>query len=412
MKQKTSFNKAALSALVVIILFSVIILACKKNQVFSSDLETSLTQREKNFVISWITAEKSKSVEKVKYQIDTLLATSDWGNAVKIATSNSSYSIFYVPVSNRRIGLSFFYDERKNHIDSGNIVLVDSRNNESPIRGIKTYFDNIVLHTEGRNSFSGSISSYSFSNKHLYDYGFINGDTYWHGIYAPRKASNQLIRTNSVEQKGNSSYDCEWWGHFTRWSDGSTTLDYTYLVCKLTDDCQTTLIKTPEGYKLIKTNCGGGGGEPDPDPFGIDCESFIFVKTASNWQEAGVKNHRMNMVWMGGERHSLSISLTIASPIIIGVPLERDNGRIKYSSGKAAEIAADIVQKATIMTHQLLKNEPYRPTDAMIEETFRRYLHDIAVLYGGTAGRTGSGNSAIYINNNPKYKIFGTGSCE
>lgn len=389
--------------------------SCQKVQNLSSKLEKNLSQNEKSIVEKWIKGVNEKAISSKENHLDSFYNYVDWNKSVKITISNSSKSIFYIPILNKQIGLSLFFDERKNSIDSGNIVLVNCKNNESPITGIKTYYESIVLKNNEKNNFSGSISSYTISKKHLHDYGFKNGKIEWQGIYAPRNVSNQIIRSFSNNNTRNlTTYDCEWWGHYTIWSDGVTTLDYTYLVCKLTGECQTTLIKTPNGYQVFKSNCGGGGGNssPESEPFGIDCESFIFVQTASNWQEAGIKNHRMNMVWLGGQNYRLPISLTITSPIIIGLPKERDNGNIIYSSGKAAEIAAEIIQTATILTHKVLKDEPNRPSDELIERTFRDFLSEVALLYAGTAGRTGSGSSAIYTNSNPKYKIFGTGDCD
>jgi len=341
------------------------------------------------------------------------LLTADLENAVKIATSNAKHSIFYVPIAGRNSGLSFFFDEQKEQIDSGSIVVVYSKSGESKIKGLKTYYDQVVLHNDGRNYFSGSIASYSLKNNLKYEYGFENGEVEWRGFEAPRETKTQLIQTNSTHQKSNDSEECEWWGHYTEWSDGSVTLEYVYLVCKSSSGCKTQVVNTSTGPLYFKVNCGGGGGyeEEESDPFGIDCASFIFVKTASNWQEAGIQNHRIKMVWMGGERHGYSISVTINSPIIIGLPIDRVSG-IKYSEGQAAEVAAGAIQMATVLTSQGLKREPYQPSNAKIEETFRKYLNEILIPYAGTAGRTGSGSSAIYINKNPNYKIFGNGDCD
>jgi hypothetical protein len=67
--------------------------------------------------------------------------------------------------------------------------------------------------------------------------------------------NNLLIENNSI--------DCETWGHFTIWEDGSITLDYTYLLCS---ECQTTSISIASGTQYFKSNCGGGGAFSTPIP--------------------------------------------------------------------------------------------------------------------------------------------------
>jgi hypothetical protein len=410
-KNQVLASKFSLSTLFCILILSLFI-SCHKIEVDTTKKENPITHFEKQIIRNWILEQKKQFDNGSKDQIDSFLVLADWEKASKILSADTIRSIFYLPLNKKKTGLCFFYNETSKRIDSANINRIISENEQLPIQGIKNYFDLIVLKQKINNSFTGSIAAYSFTNKFLYEYSFTNGLVTSHSYEVPRGSYSKLTNNSNSDKKiRNNSEDCTWYGHFTEWSDGTITLDYVYLLCN--ESCQTTSISYPSAIKDIKFNCGGGidPNTLEPEPFGIDCESFVFTHTASNWQEAGIQNHRINMVWMGGERHGLSIKLTIESPIIIGFPINRIDGT-HYSLGRAAEMASGCVQYATEMTNRSLKNEPFRPTDSQIESTFRTHLNEAVLLYSGTSGRTGSSSSAIYINKIPKYRIFGIGNCD
>jgi hypothetical protein len=74
-------------------------------------------------------------------------------------------------------------------------------------------------------------------------------------------------------------------------------------------------------------------------------------------------------------------------------------------------LAAQASDFAHAMTAQILKSEPYRPKDNVIEETYRRWVNLFMQNYGGTAGRTGS-SSPLIIFKNATYEFLGNGNCQ
>ena len=162
-------------------------------------------------------------------------------------------------------------------------------------------------------------------------------------------------------------------------------------------------------------NCwgtGGSGGSSNYAPYsenGMDCASFDFTQTASNWQEAGIKNAKVKILWLGGGRSGQYINVNIAAPIIVGLPRQNSGGII--SPGKAAEIAAWANDRALSVVTASLKLNPTRPTDLEIENMYRRQVRNFLLLHGGTADRTGSGNPNIVIKD-AKYKFLGNGDCD
>lgn len=157
----------------------------------------------------------------------------------------------------------------------------------------------------------------------------------------------------------------------------------------------------------------GGGTETAYAPIsedGLDCSSFDFRSTASNWQEAGLTNARVKFRWIGTLKHGESISITLGAPIVIGLPKVRQDGTV-YSPGKAAELAAEASDFAHDMTAQLLKALRYKPQDYVIEQTYRKWLNEFINNYGGNASRIGSGSPNIVFKN-AQYSFLGNGNCD
>jgi hypothetical protein len=150
--------------------------------------------------------------------------------------------------------------------------------------------------------------------------------------------------------------------------------------------------------------------EPWVEADGLKCTSFTYGQTAGNWQEAGLKNLKCNIVWIGGNKSGTSINVTLKAPVIFGLPLERLNGE-RYSSGKAANLSTEAVTRAHYMVKELLKYEPVMPSNAAIEEAFRKWINIFMTNNGGTAGRTGSSGTGIIIRD-AEYKLIGNGDCE
>jgi hypothetical protein len=159
---------------------------------------------------------------------------------------------------------------------------------------------------------------------------------------------------------------------------------------------------------------GGSGGSENYAPKskdGMDCITFLFTNTAGNWQEGGVMNTRVKILWLGAGPNAVYqyINVTITSPIIIGLPRRRDG--VTISPGRAAEIAAWACTQAVALTDAELRRSITRPSNLEIESKFRKQVNNLLLLYNGTASREGSGSPAIFIGN-AKYKFFGNGDCD
>lgn len=160
-------------------------------------------------------------------------------------------------------------------------------------------------------------------------------------------------------------------------------------------------------------NCWGGGGSGGSENYhphkpgeqGLDCSTFEFTQTAGNWQEAGVKNSRVNMLWLGGSRRGEYIPVTITAPIIIGLPMH-------FRPGTAANIAAEACGHGEDAVSKLLKRQPTRPADAQIDQVYREAVDRFLRKYGGTAGRVRQNMSPNVIINNAQYRLWGHGDCD
>ncbi|MEN9696585.1 MAG: hypothetical protein RLZ56_6 [Bacteroidota bacterium] len=194
--------------------------------------------------------------------IDSLLLNANWDMAKQAIASNGK-TIVYVPIIHSPIGIEYFYDNQHSKIDSGNIVRVVSlatSANSTQVKGVQAYYEKVVLQKDIPFEFNGSITAFSIYNKFLYDYTIWDNKIKSHSYISPNKnIGKSNIKSNSIK----SNMECEPWGHFTVWSDGSVTLDYTYMVCN--DECQSASIGIKNGTEYIRSNCGGGGAGASSD---------------------------------------------------------------------------------------------------------------------------------------------------
>lgn len=159
-------------------------------------------------------------------------------------------------------------------------------------------------------------------------------------------------------------------------------------------------------------NCwasGGSGGSENYTPYkpgedGIDCRTFEFTQTAGNWQEAGVKNSRVNLFWISG-RTGEYIPVTIVAPVIIGLPMH-------YSPGKAANLAASACSHGEDEVSRLLKRYPTRPTEFLIDKTYREAVDRFIRRHGGTSGRVRPNMPPTVVIKDAQYRLFGNGDCD
>jgi len=102
-----------------------------------------------------------------------------------------------------------------------------------------------------------------------------------------------------------------------------------------------------------------GGGPSGSDPSvedtqdGIDCASFVFRETTSNWQESAVRSVGFNVVYFDPTTGvKITREFKIDRAIWFGVPKERYDHQ-EISPGKPAELAASAVQFASDLTFAL-----------------------------------------------------------
>jgi hypothetical protein len=171
------------------------------------------------------------------------------------------------------------------------------------------------------------------------------------------------------------------------------------------------------GTRYVGNCFGGGGGSGGSDSYspmsedGMDCVTFTFTETSTNWQEAGVINAKVKIAWLGsapgGGIHY--VNALVSGAIIIGLPRFTSGGNI--SPGRAAEIAAWACNKAVANTEEILKNRGTIPSNLDVENTFRRQVQNLLAIHGGRADRTGGGSPNIVIKN-AKYRFLGEGDCD
>lgn len=214
----------------------------------------------------WLIKQKEALSLKDKAIIDTLLINAKWEQGVQRLASNGKQLIF-IPMTNFKVGLEFFYDKNSKVIDSGNIVKVTNYrfgDTTSPIVAIQTYYETSVLKRQASTQYTGTIITYSIVKNFLYDFSFSNGIVITRGFLAQSgKSEDAKARLASVRARLNGIL-CEPWGHFTVWfPSGDITLDYVYLRCS----CENTTSIDIRTGQQIRVNCVDDGGTPaDPGP--------------------------------------------------------------------------------------------------------------------------------------------------
>lgn len=171
---------------------------------------------------------------------------------------------------------------------------------------------------------------------------------------------------------------------------------------------------------------GGGGGTPpstseeceqpegnlqgvtvycdeEEEVTGIDCDSFRFKNTSSNWQEAAVANIRFNVRLSTGVMRSM----TIARALYFGIPRENRDGE-QISDVDASNFSAGAVQRASDIAHQLFVYDP-TVQDITVENAFLNLLKQQMTIVGGRADFYGSGYTLRITNAN--YVLLGNGIC-
>ena len=231
------------------------LISCNKKDFRINEKNSFITEVKTDALKGWMNSKISNSMGYEKEFIDSLNRIIEWGG-IKGRVVSSTKEILYLPLKNSAIGITFYYDFKSKLIDSCNLVLVKQLNDkihEFPLLGLASYYQSYLLKHRNTTDFTGTITFYSMTNKFQEDFGFKKGNIFRRGFVAPK-----LNQHKENKIKSNQQWDgCTVWGNFTLWSDGSITLDYTYLVCS---DCQTASVNLKTGNQFLKSNCGGGGG--------------------------------------------------------------------------------------------------------------------------------------------------------
>lgn len=257
---KTLYKKLTDTVLVKIFASAILfyLISCNKKDFRTNDKNNFNTEVKTDVLKGWMNSKISNSVGYDKEFIDSITRIIEWGE-IKGSVVSSTKEILYLPLKNSAVGVTFFYDLKSNQIDSCNLVLVKHLNNskhEYPILGVASYYRTYLLKYKNNIDFTGTVTFYSLTNKFQEDFGFKNGNIFRRGFVAPKLNLQSENRIKSSQQVDG----CTVWGHFTLWSDGTISLDYTYLVCS---DCQSTSVNLRTGNQFLKSNCaGGGGGDP------------------------------------------------------------------------------------------------------------------------------------------------------
>jgi hypothetical protein len=287
---------------------------------------------------------------------------------------------------------------------------------QDPIAEIVTFVGDYQYTKDNFQRFTNSIS--------YFDLGGYTGEVLYHDRYG------KLIRALSyVRGEITNTIRCGIEGGLDPAPGNRVHLDVCLEILTFERDCITTytddaIYRECSEWILVGSrmvgNCwatggsGGGGGSENYTPYkedGMSCNSFQFTQTTGDWQEAGVKNTRVKVFWIGGGRSGTYINVTIEAPIIVGIPITR-GGTTYISQGRAAELAARASDYAHGMTKSFLKRNPTRPTDSYIEETYRRFFKAFMLNEGGTAGRVYQGMSPTVIIKNAVYTFLGNGDCD
>lgn len=255
-----TFTKQVLLILLFILSLQV---SCRKINSFESEVSGSLQAPLVNKLKAWLKEQSLNATTDQHLFIDSLINYSIWKQGKKIDVSGQK-SIIYVPVRNSMIGVGFYYDQSLKLVDSGAIVKIEqiSKTKEaSEYEAFQSYYYASKKSKITQTNFSGSVSTYSVFNDYKHTLGFMKGILKWEGFVAPKLKSERggNIQSDSYQEKDTGD-GCELWGHFIRWSDGTVTLQYTYLVCS---ECQTTSININTGAIYLKSNCGGGSTYSD-----------------------------------------------------------------------------------------------------------------------------------------------------
>lgn len=180
-----------------------------------------------------------------------------------------------------------------------------------------------------------ALFKHFLGSKYLYSYTFNDGKILAKGLTA-RVPEKEKVKVNSDYKVKSSNYYCELWGHFTVWTDGSITLDYTYVICS----CETTTaIRISSGETFIKSNCTeGGGGTPQPIPvvnifnnLSHPCAKLVLDRVMNN---ANYVTNWVAETFIPGSKYAINFtqSTSFTAGYAITLPVMAGGGEVKYAN--------------------------------------------------------------------------------
>jgi RHS repeat-associated protein len=138
----------------------------------------------------------------------------------------------------------------------------------------------------------------------------------------------------------------------------------------------------------------------------LDPGSFQYVPTFSNWQEAAVKNIKLQGRYLGGEMNGQTVNVIIKEALYFGAPIERKTGE-KYSDTYAAYMSAKIVDFAGFETLEQFKNHWEWDRDKLQNVFISNIREGMQLILSGTLSRQQGKNAKVKLTvNDADYDWF------
>jgi hypothetical protein len=264
--------------LLIVAATSVTIFSCKKQDAVAKEESTAIDNTTMQVAKDWLNSQKNKATGKDKQNIDSIITKADWINA-SIQSIDKQEALIFIPLvtKNNNLGIALSLNKKTLNIDSGSLFLINNKLASSNMQP-----SNLILQLRTKNSFkfTGSITTYSISNKFQYEYGYANG------IWKYTKQIKSKLGGTSADGTVKVNDQCTYWYWVTYYDDGTEDWDFWFKICSGSDCNQTGVVHLSDGQQEIKTFCGGnntGGGSSGDQVTqeiilkDIDCEACKVV---------------------------------------------------------------------------------------------------------------------------------------
>lgn len=140
------------------------------------------------------------------------------------------------------------------------------------------------------------------------------------------------------------------------------------------------------------------------------CESFNFVNTTSNWQEAAVANIHFQVTVITPQGMFVNLVVDYPQPILFGCPRNLVVGNTQITPGMAAELSARVLKLSMNQTVSKFGNKPV--TSAIVKIYFEsRLKHNYPLFIPGARVNVNANNYSV-TPTQYQTNAFGTGDCD